>query len=206
MRDGPPDDLLAAIDADPPAAPGDRIAQLRASCEELREVAGEINDLERRLDDARARRAKLRTESIPDQMDMCGVGALDLLARGNWPAVRVEVRPEVRACVAASWDDARKRAALDWLDGDGSGDLIKTVLTVRFPREERVRALEVAAGLRQLRLSVDLEESVHAQTLSAWLRQRLRRPENNRPVPLDVIGGYAGRVAEIKPLDKEKLR
>ncbi len=197
-----PDALLDAVDADPPAAPSDKVAALRASCEELRDVTAEIADLESRVEDARSRRHHLRTETIPDQMDLCGVGAMELVASGNYPAVRVEVKPEIAANIAAKWDDEKKQAAFAWLTADGSGDLIKTTITVRFPREQRARALEVLKGLTELKLDVELGESVHNQTLSAWLRARIKTPKKDAPVPLDVIGGYVGRAADIKSLAK----
>ena len=196
--DQPPDDLLDAIDADPPAAPGDKLDQLRSLCEELRDVEYEIQDLTARIELAQARRTTLRAEVIPDKMDQCAVGAIDLLSRGNYPAARVEVKPEVYALIAAKWDDSRKKAAFDWLESDGSGDLIKTTLVANFPREQRKKAVEIMQTLIKIVPDLEIKESVHGQTLSAWLRERIKRPKKNSPVPLDVIGGFVGRVADVK--------
>lgn len=184
----------AAIAASPPVRMPDKLDRLRALCEEFRDLEAEISDLEDRLKAARSAREQMRTAAIPEQMDVCGVAGIDLLPRGNFPAERVEVRPEVRASIAAAWTDEKKRAAYDYLDGVGSGDLIKTTVTIYFPRERRADAVKLAAELKPLRVQVDVDEAVHWSTLSKWLRERVAK---GLKTDFEAIGGYSGRTAKV---------
>lgn len=175
----------------------DRLVALRVACESLRDAEAEVTDLEERLKQAKARRLKISVDIIPDKMDEAGVVAVELAARGNHAAVRVEVKPFVAANIAVAWSDEKRREAFDWLDANKSGDLIKTVVEVAFHREDRERALQIATKLRELRLGeVTVSESVHSATLGSWLRERVKK---KLATPLDIIGGVVGRVAKVVP-------
>jgi len=188
-----PGDLAAAIAAAPPALAPDKLAVLRALCEEYCDLRAEIADLNVRLGAAKSRLDALRTKTLPEKMDEAGVSAIELAARGNRAAARVALRPFASANVAASWPEERRAAAFDYLAEVGAADLIKTTLTVEFNREDRERALEVARWLStDLKLSVAVASAVSSQTLSKWLRERVRRKLDTK---LDKIGGYVGRVA-----------
>lgn len=198
-----PAHLVAAVADSPPEKSEDKIAAVRALCEDLWALEAEMLDLEGRLEDVRARRHHLRVEVLPDKMDEIGVAAVELAARGNYPAVRVEVRPDVSANIAAEqspknprgWPEEKRRAAFDWLDANGQGDLIKTTITTFFPRERRADAVEVAKQIAALKLDVEVKEAVHSATLTSWLKERVKR---GLATPLDVIGGHVGRVATAK--------
>jgi hypothetical protein len=195
--------LLAEIAADhAPQSPPDKLDALRAECERLRDDVMEIEDLTTRLETATARRQKRVAETIPGLMDEARVPSITLAAAGNLPSVTVSVRPYYRANIAADWEPEKRKVAFDWLDANGCGDLIKTSVSARFAREDRARALEVVAMLREAGVSdVEVDQAVAWATLTSWLK---KRHEDSLPLPpLDVIGGTVGRVAEIKPV-KEK--
>lgn len=199
----PSAELLAAIEsAGPTTAPQDKLDVLRDECRRLRDDDLEISDLEARLDAAQSRRTMRVRETVPDLMDQAGVSRLELVAEGNAPAVTVEVKPFYSANIAAKWTDEKKQAAFDWLDANGCGDLVKTVVTARFAREDRARAAEAVTALRGAGVVAEIGMSVAAPTLTAWLRERHRA---SLPLPpLDVIGGFVGRVAEIKPAKERR--
>ena len=167
--------LLAAIEsAGPTTAPQDKLDVLRDECRRLRDDDLEISDLEARLDAAQSRRTMRVRETVPDLMDQAGVSRLELVAEGNAPAVTVEVKPFYSANIAAKWTDEKKQAAFDWLDANGCGDLVKTVVTARFAREDRARAAEAVTALRGAGVVAEIGMSVAAPTLTAWLRERHR--------------------------------
>lgn len=194
----PSPELLRAVDADEPRAPADRLDALRDECRRLRDDDQEIEDLEARLRAAQARRLMRTRETVVDLMDQAGVTSLSIAAEGNAPAVVVSVKPFYSAGVPAKWPDEKKREAYDWLDANGAGDLIKTSVSAQFPREKREAALAAVAALRELGVEgVEVDQSVHGATLTKWLRES---HQAGLPLPpLDVIGAFVGRVAEIKP-------
>ena len=200
---GPSDALVRAAMASPKGTPKDKLDALRALCESLRDQELLIEDLEQRLEEAKALRQTLRVETIPDKMDECQVGAIDLLPRGNLPAVRVEVRPFVSANIAAKWEDDRRRAGFDYLDSCGAGDLIKTTIAIYFPREKRADALELQKKLREAKLDVEVNETVNNNTLSAWLREVIKKKGPPPAADLEKIGGHVGRVAEVAGVKKK---
>jgi hypothetical protein len=203
MSDQPSAALLAALDESPAREPSDKLDALRQECERLRDDDLEVADLEARLEAVKARRQKRLTETVPDLMDQVGVPEIVIAAAGNKPAARVSIEPYYKANIAADWEEDKRRAAFDWLDADGSGDLIKTVVTVGFPREDRSRALEVVAAIRKLGVdSIEVGEAVAWGTLTAWLKERHKA--NGKLPPLDVLGATIGRVAKIKPVKEKK--
>jgi hypothetical protein len=48
---------------------------------------------------------------------------------------------------------------------------------------------------------VEESEGIHAQTLLAFVREKLR---NGEEVPIDTLGLYAGRVAKVKAAGKRR--
>lgn len=196
MNNQPSDALLRAIERSQPDE--DRLETIRGMARRARDADLVVDDLARRLDEAKAERNKLLAEELPALMDGAHVSSIELAAEGNTPAVKVEIKPYCNANIAASWPEERRRAAFDWLDGNDYGDLIKTVVTIRLPREQRDKATRLLAGLKKQGFAAEVEEAVHSQTLSAWLRE-LFKTGATRP-PLDLIGASVGRTAVIKRL------
>lgn len=91
-------------------------------------------------------------------------------------------------------DPDRRQAALDWLTENKGGDLIKHAISMAFGRDEQKEARKVAATLKKLGVEFKDEMSVHAGTLGAFARERMKKGEE---VPLDLLGLFAGRMANI---------
>lgn len=195
-----PDHITEAAAEDAGRTPADKLEALVTLGDELRECEALVSDLKARLAAEESRRHRLTTQVIPEKLDEAGVGAIELIARGNRPAARVEVVALINANIAAAWPLERRQAAFDWLDANGQGDLIKTTLIARLPRERRVDALTAAQSLRDaLGVDVEVAEAVSSMTLTAWLKERVK---SGLSTPLDVVGGFVGRVAKLKITEK----
>jgi hypothetical protein len=198
VTDEPSEDLLRAIAASPSQIPADKLDALRAMAAELRAVELEISDLESRVGELKSRRSDIITSDMVELFDAARVPAIELAAEGNFPAKRYEIRPYYAAGISAKWPEEKRRAAYSWLEANGAGDLIKTHIEISFPREDRKRALDFLAGVRKMGIDAEVSESVHTQTLTAWLRETV---EGGGDVPpLDVIGGSIGRTVKIVPI------
>jgi hypothetical protein len=196
MSDAPSGELLAAIMATPEnALSQDKLDRVRAAAIAAREHEKIVQDLEQRLSDAKALLNRYLTVLLPDLMDEVGVPSIELEAQGNLPAVTVRINPHITAGIAASWPDDKKQLAYKWLDDHGYGDLIKTTITVSFPRDHRAQARDAIEKLKTLHLHPEVKEQVHTGTITSWLKEQI---QDHKMPPLDVIGGYVGRKATIK--------
>lgn len=171
--------------------------------ERLRELVATARDLEARkkdLEDAITENSKalnsLYRDKMPTLFDTVGVKSLTLEPQGNNPGVVATLKPFYKASIPAEWPEDQRRKAFNWLDHNGHGDLIKTVVVVTFAREDRTGALECVEALREKNLDCTIKEDVHHATLTAWLKAQV---EAGDPPPLDVIGGIVDRIVNLKP-------
>lgn len=84
--------------------------------------------------------------------------------------------------------------AFAWLREHGHDDLIKRELTLQFGRGDDKQAELVRDELCRLGLSPSDRESVHPQTLKAFVRERM---ESGQAVPTDLFGVFTGQKAKI---------
>lgn len=146
-----------------------------------------VRNLEEDLKAAKASLQKLRTLTIPDKMAEVGFDSVKLDGK------TVTVEPFVSGSLPS--DPTKKAAAIAWLIENGASDLIKTTVEVEFGKSEHNVALDTAARLRESGLEPDVSEGVHAQTLGAFARERIR---NGDPIDTEILGLFTGRVAKVK--------
>jgi hypothetical protein len=168
----------------------------RKLAKEARDLELEAGDLDQRLQRCRERLHTIYTKSLPDAMDQAGVDHLGLPAEGNAPACDVRVSTHIKASIPADWDDERRSAAFKALEGSGHGDLIKTEVSVAFPREKREDALSFLESAKKSGGKPTVKESVHHATLTAWLKAQVI--SDNPLPPLETIGGSVMRVARLE--------
>jgi len=195
MKKSPSPDLAAAIVSAREEMPPD-LTSIRAAAEEARGLELEIEDLEQRLKDRKSRRHELIRQELPEMMDSVGLTELKLAASGNLPALRLKLYTEYKASIPESWPEDKRRAAFDYLDGTGAGDLISTEIKVDFTRSQRHAALVLKKQLQQDDYEVDMVENVHWKTLTAWLKEQVE--SSDAVVPLDVVGGFVARTVRVE--------
>lgn len=195
----PKQSLPAHLRDAPRAAPsGDRLIELKTMAATVRDLQQEKANLEERLKETNKALDDYYYVKLPELMDAAGVPSITIEAEGNYPAFTATVRPYYKASISADWPPEQRKAAFDWLDANGHGSLIKTEVSVPFVREDRPKALALAAALRERGHTPVIEEAVHHATLTSWLKAQV---EDNEPLPpLDLIGGKIGR--ECKPKKK----
>lgn len=145
----------------------------------------DVERVEGDLKDAKERARVLREETIPAAMQEMGLEEVKLET-----GQKISIKQDVYASIPA----ASKGAAYDWLNEHGFGGLIKVEVSATFAKGEQDAALELHKQLLAQGLQPDLDQSVHAQTLKAFLREQIAAGTN---VPLDLFGARPVWTAKI---------
>lgn len=138
---------------------------------------------------------KIKEQEIPEFMEQ-QLGLEELTLRDG---TKIKIDEAVRAGITKE----RSREALKWLRDPKGGDapaLIKSILKVDFGRGEDEKMQKALATLRAQDLVVEQVEGVHAQTLGAWVREKLaagKLPD----VALELLGVHRQKFAKITRRD-----
>lgn len=161
------------------------VAGLGKLADQLAQAEEEAAALEAKLANVRARITDLGERQIPEMMDQLGMRTI-VTANG----FKVDVKSTVRASIPA----ANKERAMDWLDKNGHGGLIKRNIQVAFNRDQEQLAHELEAELGEKFENVRTDRKVEPSTLRAWISEQL---EAGAEVPLDLFGAWEQRIARI---------
>lgn len=185
------DDVLALAAAD--------ASSLKASDDDFKRVAnlahqqvvleGQVEDLEEALKEKKKELNRIRLEDLPEAMDAIHMTSFKL---------EDGTKVEVRNATSASIKEENRESAHDWLRSEGHGSLIKTTVTVFFPREEHELVPEFVSyvkGWNRATIEPEVKESVHAQTLGAWARRQI---EDGASLPDELLGVFRGRKTTVK--------
>lgn len=171
----------------------DVLAKLGQLAEQQLAAEREVEDAERALAAANAKLDDLANRQIPELMD--SVGMKELKTRSG---LKVIIRETIRASISGE----RAPEAFAWLRDHNHASLIKRVISVAFGRGEDTKAADIVAAVEALGVHPDNKESVHPQTLSAFVKEQL---EEGVDVPMDLLGVFRQRVSKIE-LPKAKRR
>ena len=161
------------------------IKSLTELLETLAQEERDVKDLEAKLKQAKDRVFKLTSDLIPSRMDELGTPFIGL------PDGR---KVEVVNAVTAKIPAGRKAEAYDWLRDNGAGSLIKNVVTATFGKGDDAQAAELHSALEEQGLAVSQDESVHWQTLRAFVREQR---EAGMELPEDLLGIFEYRVTKV---------
>lgn len=157
-------------------------------------------DLEERLESLLKEIHQLSTVTLVDAMDKLGIDHIGIPGEGNEPGFDIDVRPDIKAAIAASWDSEKRAEAFNELDRVGAADLIKSSLTVRLPRtKEATKQLSDLIDLVKGKVStaeIEVKQDVHWASLTSWLKSEVKA--GRFEVDTDKIGAFIGRKTFIK--------
>lgn len=138
------------------------------------------------LNRAKERLKQISEVDIPTLMDSIGMAQFTL---------RTGVVISVEEVIRASIPKAQSLAAFAWLRANNSEALIKREVSVSFGKGENDAAEKLLTELSSQGLPVENNESVHASTLSAWVREKLK---NGIEIPIELFGVFRQRVSKVK--------
>lgn len=144
---------------------------------------------EEQLDKLKKAEEQLLNKDIPEllakmRLDEC------VTASG----VQVKVKREIKASLPGHDRVEARMAALRWLVDHGHGGVIKNQVSVALDRGEDTRADDLVVKLRAEGYDVEAKKDVHAQTLSALVRELLA---NGTVVPTGKFNLFDMRIAKL---------
>jgi hypothetical protein len=175
------------------------ITKLRARAAYLRDLYLRIKDVESQLALLRAEARTLSEIELVHMFNEAGTDSVGLPPQGNLPGMDAELRPYYSANIAASWEEDKRQKAFNALTGAGASDLIKTRITLDFPRGNRKMVKSAIVWIKKHTKGVasfTIKDSVHSSTLTAWVKECFER---GKSLPdLETIGANAGWVVTLK--------
>ena len=153
-------------------------------------------DLEQLVKDQEAELKRLKTELfnltssvIPEVMKEIGMLSFTM-EDGSF----LEVKHVIKAAIAKK----NEVKAFKWLRDNEAGDLIKNNVTISFGKGEDERAMGAVKMLSGLNYSPSQKESVHGNTLSAYVRERMEEgDEKMTQEAQDLLGVFEYDVTKI---------
>ena len=186
------EDVLAMAQADAAAdekIPEDKLERIRHFGEKQRKLMKVIADLENQLSLTKESLRKVMEQDLPEAMDEVNMTSFKLDDGSE-----VKVKP----FYAASIPEDRKEEAFEWLKEHDFDGMIKAEVKVSFGKGEFEVAqsfLNFIRGFNEKAIDPEYKESVHWQTLRAFVKEQI---EGGKPLPLDMFGVFVGRKAELK--------
>lgn len=187
------DDVLkmAAAEAEASAeqAPEDKLKKIAFFGERQRHLKKTIAELENNLTIVKEQLRKVVEQDLPEAMDEVGMTSF-VMDDGS--------KITVSTFYSASIPEDRKDEAFEWLKENNFDGMIKADVKVQFGKGEFEIAqsfLQFIRGFNEKAIDPEYKESVHWQTLRAFVREQI---EGGAPLPLDMFGVFIGRKAELK--------
>lgn len=168
------------------AAPTDgQLSTLTTLAAELVRRQELVDTLTQQLKEATQARDDMQNVHLPEAMATLGMASFT-----TQEGFRIEVKP----IVSASIPKAKLTEALQWLRKHQHGGLIKTTVKVLFGKGEEDKAQKVIQSLKTKGYDFSFDEGVHAQTLTAWVKEM---DKQDKTIPDELFGVYRAKQAKL---------
>jgi uncharacterized coiled-coil DUF342 family protein len=178
---------LSAFDEGPTASK-EVLARIADRAKYAADVERQISEIEEALKSLKSELHTIRTKELPDILSEAGFSEFKLE-----DGTKISIDDFVSGSLPK--DEARRAVAIQALEDIGGGDLMRDDLSVTFEKSQHNEALDLKASLEGKGYDVKFGSNVHASTLQAFIREKLR---NGEEVDYEKIGIYVGRIAKIK--------
>lgn len=176
----------------------DKLAMLQGQASRARDLSLMIDDLQQQIASHKEELNKLQMETMPSLMDELKLDHIGVPPLGNKPGVDYELNQVIGASISTKWPPEKLSAAFDTLKKYEAESLIKTEVSAKLPKGSLKVAKQLVAAAKKLNVTAELTQSVHGQTLSAWLRDIYKGGQSLPQSDLEKIGGYVGRMVKAK--------
>jgi len=174
--------------------PSDGLKKLQSLIDEADMLDSMMDDLMEQLSNAQSRYNHIKTRELPDLMAE--------LQTGEWTnegGTNVKLDNFVSGSLPK--EPAALDAAIKWIEENGGESLLKGVMEIPFNKSQHNEALALKDELINKGYPASYSPSIHAQTLMAFVREKLKGGED---VPLQTLGIFSGRVAKITHAGKSR--
>ena len=182
-------ELLDAIAAEPEEVVD--LSTIRRKAVELRDAYLEKAELEENVKKVASKITGIERKDLPDMFAKAKISSVSVEADGNHPGF-VASRDTV---YTAKIPDEKRMDAFQWFEQTGHGDLVKSVIQIVFGMQEHEERLRVMKLLSDNGVEFWNNESVHHQTLRAFVKRELQA---GRIVPQDLLGVFIFDEVKIK--------
>lgn len=170
------------------------LSGIAALAEQRAQVAERLAYLEDELERGKVLLREYDEVRLPEAMSAIGLSRFS-----TETGVTVTVEPFVSANIR----EVDRAAAFDWLTENGHGDLIKHEITASFSRGEDADAAAARKLLESQGYSVRDKSSVHPQTLTAFVKEQLRKASESGavidwPEEIRIFQGRRAKIAQPK--------
>lgn len=149
------------------SAPNNKeLTELSDLAKQQLQLMDEIATVEQTLEALKEQLKHVQESTLPDLMLSLGMSEFRL---NN--GYRITVKPDIYASIRAD----KITHAVDWLDEQGLGDVVKDDVTVKFGRGEAEQAKILLAFCRNHKFNAGEKLSVHPQTLKALIKEQLAK-------------------------------
>ena len=164
----------------------EELASISGLAQQLLVVQKDIEEKKLELKELEEQFRQISESSLPESLQSANLSEI-VLSDGT----KLSVAPFYKGHIS----EKNRPAALEWLMKNGHGALIKNEISLKFGRDEDERAQDTIASLQQRGLSPSVKQGVHAQTLNAFVKERLT---NGKDIPSEIFGIYVGSRAKIE--------
>jgi hypothetical protein len=180
------------------SGPPQNTSRLFDLCEQCLELVGDIDALEQALGAKKSELHQLRSVKIPDEMASAQTTSFTL-DRGEYVGFKFEVDDFVAGSFPK--DVEKKVVAVEKLKEAGGEALLRGKLSVEFTVNEHNVGMALADDLKKQGFAVEYENTVNAQSLQAFAREKLK---SGGKIDAEALGLFVGRMVKPKPPSKKK--
>lgn len=143
----------------------DKFAELAKLVRAQIDAENDVLLRQKALEDAQAALKQIKEVQLPEFMENT-IGLMECTTREG---IKIKIDEVIRASITKE----KKAAAHALLKKLGAGAIIKHIIGVAFGKNEDEKAAKLSKLLKDNKYEADDVETVHAQTLGAWVRERL---------------------------------
>lgn len=164
----------------------DKLSNINVLYSKMVALQGIVDDLEARLKLEKQRLVKVTDYDLPAAMSEAGCKKF-VTSDG--------FQLEVKQFYTAKIDDNNREQCYSWLRDHEFGGIIKHQIAVNFNKGEDNLASKLKENLEKVGLTYSDKESIHPQTLNAFVRERVEKGDN---FPLNTFNVFIGNTTKCK--------
>lgn len=180
-------DLFDEMESDSNELPSEKnLGKISTLYQKMSNVLQIISQLEARLSFEKECLKKITDYELPSAMAEAGCKKFT-----TEDGFTLEIKPFYTAKIS----DENREKCFEWLKNNHLDGLIKHQISTSFNRQEGELAKKVVEILDSIGVSYTDKESVHPQTLNAFVKERI---EAGKDIPQTMFGVYIGQTTKIR--------
>ena len=152
----------------------------------LQKLQEDVKTLEHALKETKEKLRVFEEQELPEAMQAANLQEIKLTN-----GAKITMSQFYKGSIS----EKNRDAAHNWLLSNNHGGIIKHEVSLKFGKDEGEKANDAVQSLKQKGLDPAVKESVHPQTLNAFVREQLT---SGKDLPADLFGVYVGSRAKLK--------